>query len=380
MDLTLDEILSYIGKLDDAPGTDTARERFRTLLRSKLTELGQVRDYVQQCLRVPGDQYNRALQDLVNHVGELLGFEVEFGRYQGVQGKIGFDGHWKAQSGFSVVVEVKTTEAYAIKTSTLAGYVDGLISERRIADWGSALGLYVIGRADPGTHQLENSIIAERNHDRLRIISVDSLVSLAEMMSEYDVSHEDVLALLRPSTPEVDPVISIMTRLTAQRLQSVETKQAIPEEPLRVGARANYLMTPTRSSETSSAEDIIRDLVGREGIYAFGDRTPGRRDLKPGDWMCFYATTVGVVAHAKVASTPKRKQHPSVQDPGRYPWVFSLSDVKVYADEPVIIDAELRGRLDAFTDRSAGKQWAWFVQATRAVSEHDFRLLTGQQS
>jgi hypothetical protein len=31
-----------------------------------------------------------------------------------------------------VVVEVKTTEVYAVKTATLVGYVDDLISEKRI--------------------------------------------------------------------------------------------------------------------------------------------------------------------------------------------------------------------------------------------------------
>ena len=378
MDMTLDEILDFIGKLDDSSGSDTPRERFRVLLKTKLTELGQVRDYVQQCLRVSGDQYSRALQDLVNHVGELLGFEVEFGRYHGVPGQIGFDGHWKSPSGFHIVAEVKTTEAYAVKTATLAGYVDALISEERIPDWGAALGLYVIGRPDPDIRQLENSITAERNTGRLRIISIESLVSLAEMMSDYDVSHEDILAVLRPSTPLVDPIVSIMTRLVAQRTQSIEPEQVLAEKP-EVTAGANYVITPTRGEEDVPAEDIIKALVGKDRIYAFGDRTPGRRDLKPGDWICFYATTTGVVAHAKVASTPERKRHPSMRHPERYPWLFRLSDVKVYTDTPVVVDAQLRSRLDAFKGRGPGKHWAWFVQATRSVTQHDFLVLTGQE-
>jgi len=378
MDMTLNEILDFIGKLDDSPGSDTPRERFRVLLKSKLTELGQVRDYVQQCLRGSGDQYSRALQDLVNHIGELLGFEVEFGRYHGVQGQIGFDGHWKSESGFHIIVEVKTTEAYAVKTATLVGYIDALISDNRIPDWGKALGLYVIGRPDPETRQLENSIIAERNIGRLRIISIESLVSLAEMMSVYDVSHEDILAVLRPSTPIVDPVVSIMTRLVAQRPQSIEAEQISPQEPPEIG-RANYIITPTKSEEDVSAEEIIKTLVGKERIYAFGERTPCRKDLKPGDWICFYATTVGIVAHAKVASLPEKKQHPSVHHPEDYPWVFRLNDVKVYTENPVVVDAELRSRLDTFKDRAPDKHWAWFVQATRWVTEHDFHILTRQE-
>jgi len=378
MDMTLNEILDFIGKLDDSPGSDTPRERFRTLLRTKLTELGQVRDYVQQCLRGSGDQYSRALQDLVNHTGELLGFDVDFGRYHGVQGQIGFDGHWRSPSGFHIVVEVKTTEAYAVKTATLVGYIDALVSETRVPDWGNALGLYVIGRPDPEVRQLQNSIVAERNVGRLRIISIESLVSLAEMMSDYDVSHENILAILRPSTPLVDPVVSIMTRLVAERPQSAEADEVSLQE-VRPEGTTNYMITPTKSDEYASAQDIINSLVVEQRSYAFGDRTPGRRDLKPGDWICFYATTVGVVAHAKVASVPDKKQHPGVHRPEEYPWVFSLSDVETYPDDPVVIDSELRSKLDAFKGRAAEKRWAWFVQATRRVTEHDFYILTRQQ-
>jgi hypothetical protein len=378
MDMTLNEILAFVGKLDDSPGSDTPRERFRLLIKNKLTELGQVRDYVQQCLRGSGDQYSRALQDLVNHIGELLGFEVEFGRYQGVQGQIGFDGHWKSESGFHIVVEVKTTEAYAVKTATLVGYIDALISDKRIPDWGNALGLYAIGRYDPETRQLENSIVAEKNVGRLRIISMDSIVSLAEMMSIYDVSHEDILAVLKPSTPVVDPVVIIMTRLIAQRPQSIEVEQ-FPPQVISEEAVTNYVITPTKSDENEAAEEIIKTLVGKEGIYAFGERTPCRKDLKPGDWICFYATTVGVVAHAKVLSSPKKTPHPSVSHPEEYPWVFRLGDVKLYTENPVVVDALLRDKLDAFKNRDPDKHWAWFVQATHWVTEHDFRILTGQE-
>ena len=131
MSFTLKQILDLVGKLDDSPGDDTPRERFRRFLKENVKEVGQVRDYVEECIRTSGNQYNRALQDLVNYIGHFLGFEVTFGRYQGVPGQIGFDGHRKSPTGFHIVVEVKTTEVYAIKTSTLINYVNELISEKR---------------------------------------------------------------------------------------------------------------------------------------------------------------------------------------------------------------------------------------------------------
>jgi hypothetical protein len=81
MTLTLNQILALVGKLDDTPGDETARERFRRFLKENVHEVGQIRDYIEECLRSSGDQYNRALQDLVNYLGNFLGFDVTFGRY-----------------------------------------------------------------------------------------------------------------------------------------------------------------------------------------------------------------------------------------------------------------------------------------------------------
>jgi len=92
MSVNLGEILDLVGPLDDSVGNETPRERFRRFISKSLTEVGQIRDCVEECLRKTGDQYNRALQDLVNHIGSFLGFAVTFGRYRGVHGEIGFDG------------------------------------------------------------------------------------------------------------------------------------------------------------------------------------------------------------------------------------------------------------------------------------------------
>jgi hypothetical protein len=376
MNISLDEVLGLVGPLDDSPGDETARERFRRFLKSNVNEVGQVRDYVEGCLRKSGDQYNRALQDLVNFAGQLLGFDVTFGRYRGVQGQIGFDGYWKSPAKFHIVVEVKTTEAYAVKTATLLGYLDELISEKRIPDPDSAIGLYVVGKPDPEVRHLENAILGEKRIHQLRIISVDSLLSLAEMKSEFDVSHEDVLAILRPSGPTIDSVVDLMGRLVAQRQTEEPTQQPPPLQAESGEGRSSYWLTPVKGDQEQSAEDCVESLVGKEGIYAFGEGTPGRKRLKPGDWICFYATTKGVVAHAKVVSSPERKPHKRVRHPEKYPWTFRLENTALYLDAPVVIDAATRSRLDAFQGRDLERSWAWFVQATRKITEQDFKILT----
>jgi hypothetical protein len=386
MSITLSQILALVGKLDDTPGEDTARERFRRFLKENVLEVGQIRDHIEDCLRTTGDQYNRALQDLVNYLGHFLEFGVTFGRYSGVSTEVGFDGLWQSPRNVHVVVEVKTTEVYAIKTATLVGYVDRLISEQRIPSWDNALGIYVIGRPDPELRQLENAIIAEKRTHQLRIISVNSLLSLAEMMNEFDVGHDDILAVLKPSGPTIDPVVDLMGRLVSPPSPTHTDIKPPIEPPVGPGPKieaqtppetaSTYWLTPVKSTEEETAEDCIKNLVGEEKIYAFAERTPGRRHLKLGDWICFYATTKGVVAHARITSKPEKQIHPKVRQAERYPWVFSLDKAKLYLDNPIVIDASLRSDLDAFKNRDPNKNWAWFVQSTCRLTENDFDLLT----
>jgi hypothetical protein len=381
MSVSLSQILELVGELNDNPGEQTPRERFRRFLEENINKAGQIRDYVQECLRNTEDQYNRALQDLVNHIGKLLGFKVTPGRYKGVQGEVGYDGLWESQkTGFFIVIEVKKTEVYTIDTLTVIGYVDALISKKIIKSWDDALGLYVVGQYDPRLRQLENNIIAEKRTHQLSIIELESLLTLLELMSDYDVSHEHILSLLKPPGPKIDTPIRLMGSITAAKVPTEEekTEPSTKEEILEKGEQ--YWITPVREEEEESAEKVIKTLVGEEKIYAFGDRTPGRSRIRLGDWICFYASGNGVIAHAKVASLPERKQHTKVRHPEQYPWTFRLKDVQLYLKDSVVIDASLRERMDAFKNRDPNKTWAWFVQATHDVTKHDFQLLTKQKT
>ena len=324
-------------------------------------------------------------------MGRFLDFKTVYGRYQGIPGQIGFDGHWISPQGFHIVVEVKTSEVYPIRAATLVNYVDELISAKQIANWDVALGLYVIGRPDPEIQQLQNAILAEKRTHQLRIISIESLLSLAEITNEYDVNHEDVLAILRPSGPKIDPLIDLMARLAAVSKTIREARGdyvALTGDSASKGeeqieeqdeTKPSFWLTPVKSDDVASAESTIETLVGQEHVYGFGERTPGRRHLRPGDKMCFYATGVGVIAHATITTLPKKQAHPKIRHPDQYPWTFRLKNVGLYLSDPTVIDAQLRAQLDAFTGKDPNTSyWAWFVQATRRLTEHDFDLLTRQ--
>ena len=383
MDSDLHTILNLVGELRDDAGDTTARERFRAYLQDNVSEIGVLQDFVQACLTTSGPQYNRALQDIINRLGELLGFDVTYGRYSGVADEIGFDGHWVSPSQAHIVAEVKTTDVYAVKTSALLTYINELISAGRIAPEGRRMGLYVVGRPDKELNQLENAIRAEGHQQELRVISADSLLALAGLAAQYDVPHAAVVEVLFPSGPRIDATVDLMASLVAQ----AEEEPVVPREPRTVAAEAttmidrdaSYYLTPINWKGYDSPMDAVGDLL-RARKYAFSERTPFRKRFKAGDWIAFYGGSgYGVFAHARLAGAPQHNPLPAItRDPEEYPWTVDLDSVFTYEDAPVVLTRDVRAQMDACRDSDLDANWGWLVTATSQLTEHDFHLLTKQ--
>ena len=143
-----------------------------------------------------------------------------------------------------------------------------------------------------------------------------------------------------------------------------------------------YWLTPVSSTPDEPAEEHLSWLVGEDKMYAYGSRTPGRKKLKPGDWLCFYASgkTKGIIGHARVASKPINKPYSKLQDPNKHPWTFKLDSIRLYTDNPVYVNEELLSKLDFFKNRDVDSYWGYFVVTTRNISEKDFRSLTRNSS
>ncbi len=146
-------------------------------------------------------------------------------------------------------------------------------------------------------------------------------------------------------------------------------------KPLPQSGNRMYLLTPIKGDARGSVQDILDRLIG-QGWYVFGEKTPGRKALKPGDWICFYEKGVGVVAEAEVASMPERKRLDFVAELERFPWAFQVRNVRYFYDAPVALDASLRAQLSGFSGKDAAGAWSWYVQQTHTVTEQDFALLT----
>jgi hypothetical protein len=390
--IDLETLLKLVGPLDDSGGPNSASARFRTYIQENIREVGDLRAYVEAAVSSSGDQYNKALQDLVNHMGSLLGFEVEFGRYRGVAGEIGFDGLWQSPTDWVLVVETKTTDVYSVKTSTILGYINGLVSAGRIKRPDQALGLYIYGRFDAGTSQLEKAIMAEKRQEQLRVVSVDALLNLLELKQEYDLEHQTIMQLVLPSSVRIDVIVNLLFDITAQERRSA-VEEAPSTQPVarstldegKVGydvreGDINYYLLPAADSEDGMPVlDNLHHWLDRR-MWGFGQRTGYRKALRPGDRLCFYAARIGVVAECKAASPAfelARKESPKPKLD--IPYGIRLKDLRWFEDAPIGLTTEVRAKLSAFQDRDLSKGWAWFVQGTSKLTQKDFELLTGRR-
>lgn len=213
------------GKLRDG---NEASDEFRTLLRTIPSEV--LARYAEDCLSGSFEESGYALQDVINEVGHRLGFVVAPGRYRGVSGTAGFDGLWRSPKGFSIVVEVKTTDAYRIDFKTLAGYRGDLIKAHEIEERASSV-LVVVGREDTGG--LEAQIRGSRHAWDVRLISVGALLRLLQVKEDTEDPriHQQIADVLVPNEfTRLDSIINLVFATVAD-LRQDEGGGPAPEGP-----------------------------------------------------------------------------------------------------------------------------------------------------
>lgn len=157
------------GHLKDASQTSL---ELRELLSAVPTE--QLGIYLNECLEKSFVDSGLVLQDIVNELGQRLDCEVVPGLYRGKSNAIGFDGIWRFPNEYNIVVEVKTTDAYAIDLDKIANYRRALIQDGKVLENSSIL--IVVGRKD--TNSLEAQVRGSRHAWDIRLISAEALFKL----------------------------------------------------------------------------------------------------------------------------------------------------------------------------------------------------------
>jgi hypothetical protein len=206
----LQQIVSAAGDGDLKDGSECSHELREYLTKASVKRLS---NYIEQCL---GQAFNKGgfvLQDLVNELGRRLEYTVENGRYSGTAAHIGFDGLWSLDGQASVIVEVKTTDAYRISLDTLATYRSKLVSVGK-CDRDASI-LIVVGRQDTG--ELEAQIRGSRHAWDVRLISAEALLRLVEVKESagQEDTDEKIRGLLRPTEyTRLDALVDVVFSAT----------------------------------------------------------------------------------------------------------------------------------------------------------------------
>jgi hypothetical protein len=234
-------------------------------LREYLGKIGteKISQYVDHCLTVPFPKNGMVLQDLVNELGRRLDYEATNGRYQGVQGKIGFDGLWLSPEEHTLVVEVKTTDAYRLSLDTLAKYRRKLAEADKLAANSSIL--IVVGRQDTG--ELEAQIRGSRHAWDIRVISAEALIKLV-LLKENTEAIETGLKMRSLLTPieytRLDRMVDVMFATATDVEEEPE-----PDEQVEVGGAGAKLDEAAVANSTSAS--VSEAAAASKGTWHFTD-------------------------------------------------------------------------------------------------------------
>ena len=198
------QIISFIGDGKLKNDSDSFRNFLKEIPNDFLIR------YAEECLEKAFNDSGLALQDIVNEIGSRLGFKVTSGFYRGNPNNIGFDGIWVQYDSWSLVVEVKTTDAYRISLDIISNYRKKLIESDKLDRSKSSI-LIVVGRDDTG--ELEAQIRGSKHAWDIRIISVDSLIRLLcikESLNDESTSQKISIALRPYEFTRVDKLIELL--------------------------------------------------------------------------------------------------------------------------------------------------------------------------
>jgi len=179
-DKQIQQLISFAGngKLSDGNQTSNEFREFLTVIPSE-----KLAKYIKNCLESRFDNSGFVLQDLVNEIGQRLGFDVTPGRYRGTTGHTGFDALWRSPTGEVILVEIKTTSAYSFDLDVVAGYRSKLILNGEVPSDLTSI-LIVVGRFDTGGWEAQ--IRGSKHAWDTRLISIDSITRLLNLKENLD--------------------------------------------------------------------------------------------------------------------------------------------------------------------------------------------------
>lgn len=250
------QIIAIAGSGKIADGNATSIE-FRALL-SKVSS-GILARYAEECLNEAFPESGLVLQDTINEIGRRLGFDVLDRRYRGKQGDIGNDGLWRRPGEYSIVVEVKTTDAFRIDLNVIANYRNALVENKAIDENTSSI-LVIVGRAD--TDDLEAQIRGSRHAWDIRLISIKSLVRLMhlkESVEDPETLRKIHQLLIPREFTKLDGIVDLLFEATEDT--KITDEITPPAGPQKTDTKESPKLTPVAFNDVCAK--LISEHLGK---------------------------------------------------------------------------------------------------------------------
>jgi hypothetical protein len=363
MSVSLAELLPLVGRLDDTPGFDSSRERFRRFLLERSSHLPTIHALVEECQRSVGEQHHRALQDLIVVLGRALRFGVTFGMYERSGNDLHTHGRWRSSGLLDVMLQIETDHT----TATLEPLARAIAANRTVDDCEqSTIGLCVVARQAVARGRLA-ALIAQREFTDIRVVSARSLLSLAAHAAADRVSHAEVVELLRTS-PALDFMIDLMTRPGGGDRSSEFGPEELPAPHVPDPQPACWVAIISGDAMVTPERWLASVIADRQVLaVCVGDQTGAHGS--PGDWVCFFLANKGIVGHAQLAYLVEDGAR-VVRHGEKFGRVYRLAHLTLY-EQPVV--QALRAARP-FALPSAGAPFAG--SSLTPIARQDFMALT----
>jgi hypothetical protein len=208
VNVTIEKLTQLTGELkNNAPSS----EKFRAFISSPDITRTDLETWVNECLAKTEEGLEQAFQDIVNCIGEKLGFKVEYGQYKEGKNVPEYSGKWiSEEANIQLVLEIRKIDSYQVKPDQFGPLIDDFKKKagkstdelkklkvpeiyKRMKD---TYGIIVTAEEEP--IELINNIRESRYKSSLRTISVKTLLNTFKMKEENSLKHAEIARLLLP--------------------------------------------------------------------------------------------------------------------------------------------------------------------------------------
>jgi hypothetical protein len=187
---------------------DSPRQHLRDHLATQVTAVSDLDWYFDRSLPRFADsgEVRLAVEELVDHLGRIMGFAVERPDEEDTCAV------WSSLANrVHLLVWVQDMPAAIARMGHCTRKRDELLPDLDAPTLDRVGCLSVVcGPVD--RRLLQDAILVRRASDQVRLITVEALLSLAGMFERRELSHDALLAVLRPQGALADPLVQMLAR------------------------------------------------------------------------------------------------------------------------------------------------------------------------